>query len=206
MAIGFIDPIQTIYDNIEKVMAVPSYLHELKPYQIDEISKLAKTKKRRLLKKYGLDESMELSLSDFTAQAESMPSIEDCEEWVNANRIQSLVEPPKIERQKGTGKESQRCYALYYFYLQKAGLYPDFTDGGQTKEKSIQELTAKLIVSAQRFEQVYNKVSTDQKERTNPGFIKDLIRAIQLLAENPEHEAAKAIAQDELNIAASKKR
>jgi hypothetical protein len=116
------------------------------------------------------------------------------------------IENKKPGRQKRTGKESQRCYALYYFYLQKKGLYPEFPHGGQTKEKNIQELTAKLNVSAQRFEQVYNKVSTDQKERTSPEHIKHLSRAIELLAENPEHEAAKAIAQDELNIATSKKR
>ena len=103
MAKGYIDPIEVIRENIENIFISSLYVSELKPYQLEEIISYEKTRKRILLKKYGLDGSVMLSGIDFFMEAD--PTMEDYQKWVTAEQMETIV---KAEQQRRKGEAPTR--------------------------------------------------------------------------------------------------
>lgn len=102
-------------------------------------------------------------------------------------------------------KPSQRFLALWYFYLQSAGIEPEFGTDGKTKKSAVKEVGRKFNVSPNRFEQVYNLVSTSKDERTEPAYLKDLEKVVLELGKDSNHVSALDLANLELETAKTRK-
>ena len=167
MAKGYIDPIEVIRENIENIFISSLYVSELKPYQLEEIISYEKTRKRILLKKYGLDGSVMLSGIDFFMEAD--PTMEDYQKWVTAEQMETIVkaeqqrrkgEAVTITRKTEAGRTTPTHAQLAAFYrtMLHLGAYPEFTANGRTMEENYKEIGARHDgVSPAVFKRTYRK-------------------------------------------------
>ena len=91
---------------------------------------------------------------------------------------------------------TQRQYALYYYYLQESGDYPQFQSGN--KEKDIKGIATKHEFSWKNFQEKYNDITRPNNEgkEYRQKYPKDLKKVIEMLSDYPK---AQDIARQDLD-------
>jgi hypothetical protein len=100
-------------------------------------------------------------------------------------------------------KPSQIQFALYYYYLQVAKIYPWFEGSDKTKTELIKEIANKYEISPKAFQQRYNSISQYSTNRIALNQLKNIIRVIEMLKTDGYTEAV-AEAEKELKLIESK--
>ncbi|HXD93819.1 MAG TPA: hypothetical protein VNX01_11435 [Bacteroidia bacterium] len=115
--------------------------------------------------------------------------------------LSEKLEEISPEISKNETKYTTSQYALYHFYLQKAG-NEEWFEKSQSKTIGMQKVADAYGLSHNNFRNLYYKIEKDSI-RISAEKIKDIKKAIELLKENNHKEAVK-IAKEELNKAEMK--
>jgi len=154
----FIDDPKTIQENAEKILAVPSFSSELKPYQLDEVKKYITTQKRILLSKYLIDWG-EYDEWNFLRKAEPFPSLEDHKKWVYFESMEDALSP---DRKEDSSKKVKRIEWLGS-QKQLAELFIELKQKGWIDEHNADTLKA-CFTKTDTIQQVL-KPATDKKTK-----------------------------------------